>query len=146
MPGGGGQEWPSKRPTNIEKGDRECKFRYFCNWLWLVETAFFCSKVYSPNGNQFIKKDHILTNVTVIFWPVETLFFYFYRQQLTDANGSNLFFNWNIFFSQSFVSDNGNEIFVYWKQYCFIPRFFLLVETIMAIREKSIFKDKPYIC
>ena len=38
------------------------------------------------------------------------------------------------------------SFFVYWKQYFFILRFFLLAETIIGIRRKSIFKDEPYSC
>ena len=37
-------------------------------------------------------------------------------------------------------------IFVYWKQYCFITRFFLIVRTIIEISGKSLFKDEQYSC
>ena len=49
-------------------------------------------------------------------------------------------------FSQSFIPASENEFFVYWKQYCFTLEFFLLVETIVEIWRKSIFKDETYSC
>ena len=77
---------------------------------------------------------------------METSSFHFLRQQSTAACGSSFFFNVNISFSQSFILASGNEFFVYWKQYCIIPSFSLLVETTTEIREKSIFKDESYSC
>ena len=35
---------------------------------------------------------------------MESIFFYFVRQQSTAASGSSFFFNWNVFFSQAFIS------------------------------------------
>ena len=77
---------------------------------------------------------------------MEPIFFHFLRQESTAANKNSLFFNWNIFFSQSFIPASENEFFVYWKQYCFIPIFFLLVEIIIETWGKSIFKDEKYSC
>ena len=51
-----------------------------------------------------------------------------------------------VFFNQSFIPASGNEFFVYWKQYYFIPSFFLLIENIIEIQGKSNFKDEPYYC
>ena len=64
----------------------------------------------------------------------------------TAASGSSFFFNWNRFLSQSFIPAGENEFFVYWKQYFFIPSFFLLMENITEIWAKSNFKDEPYSC
>ena len=50
------------------------------------------------------------------------------------------FFNWNIFFSQSFIAASENEFFVYWKQNFLIPSFFLLMENITEIGESQILK------
>ena len=71
---------------------------------------------------------------------METIFFHFLRQQSTAASGSSFFFNWNIFFSQSFIPASENEFFVYWKQCFFIPRFFLLMENNTEIWGKPILK------
>ena len=62
----------------------------------------------------------------------------------TATSGSSFSFNWNIFFSQSFIPASGNEISR--KQYCFIPRFFLSVETSIKIWGNFIFIEKPYPC
>ena len=70
----------------------------------------------------------------------------FLRQQSTAASGSSFFFNQNIFFSKSFIPASKNEFFVYWKQYCFIPRFFLVKGNITEIQGKSNFKEEPYFC
>ena len=32
-PGSGCLEWPRKRPTNFEEGNKECKSHYFWDWL-----------------------------------------------------------------------------------------------------------------
>ena len=87
------------------------------------------------SGSQLWKKEHI-----------EPILFHFIRQQSTAASGDSSFFNWNICFSQSFIPASENEFFVYWKQYCFTLEFFLLVETIVEIWRKSIFKDETYSC
>ena len=77
---------------------------------------------------------------------METIFFHFLRHQSTAASGSSFFFNWNIFFSQSFIPASENEFFVYWKQCFFIPSFFLLMENNTEIWGKSNFKEEPYSC
>ena len=40
---------------------------------------------------------------------MESIFFYFLRQQSTAASGSSFFFNWNVFFSQAFISACEND-------------------------------------
>ena len=40
---------------------------------------------------------------------MESIFFYFLRQQSTAASGSSFFFNWNVFFSQGFISACEND-------------------------------------
>ena len=77
---------------------------------------------------------------------METIFLHFLRQQSAAASESSFFFNWNIFFSKSFILASENELFVFWKQYCFIPSFFLLMENITEIWGKSNFKEEPYSC
>ena len=68
---------------------------------------------------------YILTKSFILAsWNRFSIFFHFLRQQSTAACGNKSFFNWNIFFSQSFTLASVNEFFVYWKQYCFIPSFF----------------------
>ena len=46
-------------------------------------------------------------------------------------------------FRESFIPASGNEFFVCWKEYYFLPSLFLLVEAIIEIRRKSPFKEKP---
>ena len=88
-------------------------------------------------------------------WLVETIFFHFLRQQLTAASANSLFFNWNIVFNQSFIPGSGNQTFVHRKRCCFIPSFFLPVETIIEIPTsgqkyfwfyKRSFKKKQFFC
>ena len=77
---------------------------------------------------------------------MEPIFCSFLRQRSIAASGNNPFFNWNIFFSRTFIPASGNEFFVYWKQYCFIRSFFLLVETTTETWGKSLVKDEIYSC
>ena len=67
---------------------------------------------------------------------METIFFHFLRQKSTTASGSSFFFNWTIFFSQSFILASEYEFTVYWKQYFFYFKFFLLMENITKIWRK----------
>ena len=89
------------------------------------------------SGSQFLKEDHILTNLTDFLangnlssqlLPVEAVY-----------SSTGAYFSVNPSFPTS-----TNELFVYWKHYCFILRFFLLAETVFEIKGKSIFKDEPY--
>ena len=135
----------------LETSFNKILYSGYCKFIfWLVETAFFCSEVFPSSetiaeisGSQLLKKDQILMWLT--FWLVEAIFFHFLRQQSTATSGSSLFYNWSIFFSQSFIPASTSKFFVYWK-HCFFVRFFLLVENIIEIREKSTFKDAPYSC
>ena len=43
---------------------------------------------------------------------------------------------------KSFIPASRNEFFVYWKKYCFILSFFLLVENVIETWGKSILKTK----
>ena len=70
---------------------------------------------------------------------METIFFHFSRQQSTAASGSSFFFNGNIF-SQTFIPASENEFSVYWKQYFFYSKFFLLMENITEIWVNQILK------
>ena len=61
----------------------------------------------------------------MIFWLVETIFFHFLKQQPTAASGGSFLFNWNIFFSKSFIPASENEflstensIFLFQVFYC----------------------------
>ena len=47
---------------------------------------------------------------------------------------------------KSFIPASRNEFFVYWKKYCFILSFFLLVENVIETWGKSIFKDQIQSC
>ena len=77
---------------------------------------------------------------------MENIFFHFLRHQSTAASGSSFFFNWNIFFSQSFILASENDFFFYWKQCFFIPRLFMLLENNIEIWGKSNFNDEPNSC
>ena len=82
----------------------------------------------------------------VIFWLVETISFLF------SGIGELLPVEVVYFLTKAYFSVNPSyrpvetSFFVYWKQYFFILRFFLLAETITGIRRKSVFKDEPYSC
>ena len=52
------------------------------------------------------------------------------------------FINWNIFFSQSFIPASGNEFFVYWKSYCFIPSIFCWRNLLFKIGGSQFLKTK----
>ena len=56
------------------------------------------------------------------------------------CHGSSFFFNWNIFFSQSFIPTSEKELFVDWSIFLF-QAFFLLIENITEIWGKSNFKE-----
>ena len=77
---------------------------------------------------------------------METSSFHFFRKQSTGGRGSSYFFNWNIFFSQSFILASGNEFFCLLETLLCCSEFILLLETIIEIREKTVFKDEPYSC
>ena len=68
-------------------------FPFLQRFFFLVKT------VTEISASQFLKKDHILTNGTD-FLASGNHFLPIFRHQSTVAIGSNLFFNWNIFFSQ----------------------------------------------
>ena len=82
----------------------------------------------------------------VIFWLMETISFLF------SGIGELLPVEVVYFLTKAYFSVNPSyrsvetSFFVYWKHYFFILRFFLLVETIIGIRRKLIFKDEPYSC
>ena len=82
--------------------------------------------------------------------PVETVYFssgtYFSANLSAAARQNSSFFNWKIFFSQSFIPASGNEIFCLLEKVLFYSEFFLLVETIIKTWRKSIFKDEIYSC
>ena len=61
-----------------------------------------------------------------IFWLVETVFLCseVFPSSGNSPSGSSFFFNWNIFFYQSFIPASKNDFFVYWKQYFFYSKFF----------------------
>ena len=80
--------------------------RYSGSFLRRLETSVSTKSFILASGNGF------------------PIFLHFLRQQSTAACGNSSFFNWNIFFSQSFIPAGGNEFLVYWKQYCFIPSFY----------------------
>ena len=114
---------------------------YFVRTVFFVQSFFFLvESVTEFSGRQFLKKEHFLNNVADFLASGNHFFPIFFRRQSTAISGSNLFFNWSIFFSQSFISASEVKIFVYWKQHCFIVRFFLLAETMIEMRAKSIFK------
>ena len=68
---------------------------------------------------------------------METIFSHFLRQQSTATNGISFSFNQNIL-------ELMKRAFYLFFVYCFIPRFFLQVETIIEIRGSQFFKDEPY--
>ena len=86
-------------------------------------------------GSQLSKKEHILKKVTD-FLASGPIFSHFL--QSTAANENSSFFNWNIFFSQSFIG--------LLEAVLFYSEFFPLVETIIETWGKSIFQDEIYSC
>ena len=95
------------------------------------------------SGSQFLKKDHILTNLNH-FLAIGNLFLFFQNKLLPAKavySSTGVYFSVNPSFPTS-----TNELFVNWKHYCFILRLFLLAETVFEIKGKSIFKDEPYSC
>ena len=76
----------------------------------------------------------------------EPIFFHFLRQESTAASENCSFFNWNIFFSKSFIPASGNEFFCILETVLFYTEIFLLVEIIIETWGKSIFKDEIYSC
>ena len=97
------------------------------------------------SGSQFVKKDHILTNLTDFLANRNLFLFFSDSSQLLPVeavySSTGAYFSVNPSFPTS-----TNELFVYWKHYCFILRLFLLAETVFEIKGKSIFKDEPYSC
>ena len=87
-------------------------------------------------------KEQNLFNVAD-FLAIGTHFLSF--SQTTVASTNSSFFNWNIFFSQSFISAGGNKFFVYWKQYCFIPSFFLLVKLLLILGGSQFLKRNIFL-
>ena len=123
----------------LASGNRFCLFFFFFvqRFFLLVET------VTEISGNQFQKKEYILTTVSD-FLASETIFFHYLRQQSTAASGPSLFFICNIFFSQSFIP--WKQVFCLLETVLFYSEFFVLVKTIIDTWGKSIFKDKIYFC
>ena len=74
------------RKLSLKQVEPKCKRKSICNWL-----------------------------MQLIIWLVNPIFFYFLRQQSTAASGNSSFFNWSLFFRQSFnptFTASGNY---YWK-------------------------------
>ena len=82
----------------------------------------------------------------MIVWLVEPILFHFLRRQSTAVSRNSSFFNWIIFFSQSFISVSGNEFFCQLEAALFYAEFFLLVETNIETWGKSICEDEIYSC
>ena len=89
------------------------------------------------------------------FWLVETIFLHFLRQQSTATSGSSFFFNWNIFFSQSFISLVWTSfflleiVFFYSKFFfangsCYWNRFSAIVEEYVSTIQKNCFFWQKY--
>ena len=68
---------------------------------------------------------------------MKPIFFHFLRKQ---SNSS--FFLWNIFFCQSFIPASGNELFVYWKQYCIILSFSYKWKLLLKLGGSQFLKTK----
>ena len=109
---------------------------------------FFVHKFFLPvetvkeiSERQFLKKKHIVTNVTD-FLLSGNHFLRFSQTGVNCCHWKRFAFKWNIFFSQSFIPAGENEFLVNWKQYCSVSSFFLLVETIIETWGKSIFEDE----
>ena len=104
------------------------------NSILLVRTILLLVEIIiGIRRKQFWKKQLILAGGKLLFRPVEIIFLHF----------SEILANWSIYFSQYFILASEIKFFVYWKQYCFILRFFLLAETMIEMRGKSIFKEEP---
>ena len=94
--------------------------------------------------------EHFLLFSQIQVLPVETV--YFSSGTCSSANLSNAsrqissFFNWKIFFSESFIPASGSEFSGLLEKVLFYSEFFLLVETIIKTWRKSIFKDETYSC
>ena len=106
--------------------------------FWFAQSFSSVENVTEINGSQFLKKDHILTNENWFMglWNPFSSFFFDIRQLLPVEANFHL--------TRTYLKC-GNEVFIFFV-YCFSPSFFLQVETIIEIREKSILKDEPYSC
>ena len=101
------------------------RFLFVQRFFLLLET------VTETRGSPLWMKEQNLFNVAD-FLAIGTHFLLF--SQTTVASRNSSFFNWNIFFSQSFISAGGNKFFVrvffcLWNYYCERGNIFLLVNT-----------------
>ena len=106
-------------------------------FLLLIKTVTAISE------SQFLRKDHILTNVTDFLANGNQLL-PFFQKEVNCCQWKQFLLQLDN--SQSSIRDSGNDFFVYQKHYCVIASFSLLVETIIEVRWKSVFKDEPYSC
>ena len=116
----------------------------FCANRFLCSEFFFLVKTVTEiSGSQFLKKDHILTYVTG-FLASGNHFFPFSSDTSQLLSVEVVYSSTEAYFSAnpSFRLVK-SSFFVYWKQDCFIVRFFLLAETMIEMRGKSIFKEEP---
>ena len=74
---------------------------------------------------------------------METIFFNFSD---TDSNGSSLLVHWNLIFQRILHSGQWKRFLVDYKPFALIQSFFLLVETILEIKCRPIFKEEHYSC
>ena len=72
---------------------------------------------------------------------MEHIFFHFLRQQSTTACGNSSFFNWNIFFSQSFIPASGNNFFVL-KTVLLYSEFFCWWKLLLKLGGSQFLKTK----
>ena len=71
---------------------------------------------------------------------MEIIFFHFLGQQSTAASGSSFFFNWNIFFSQSFIPASGNEFFYLLETVFFYSKHFSANGILLKFEGSQILK------
>ena len=80
------------------------------------------------SGSQYVKKDHILTNLTDFLANRNLFLFFSDSSQLLPVeavySSTGAYFSVNPSFPTS-----TNELFVYWKHYCFILRLFLYLKS-----------------
>ena len=116
---------------------------YFVQTVFFVQSFFFLVETVTEiSGSQFFK-DHILTNVTD-FLTSGNHFFPFSSDSSQLLSVEAVYSSTEAyFFSQSFISASEIKFFCYWKQHCFIVRFFLLAEIMIEMRGQSIFKEEP---
>ena len=116
----------------------------------LVETFFFSvwsfsllvQTVIETSGSQL--QAIFLTNLTDFL--ASGTHSHFLRQQSTAGSENSSFFNWNIFFSQSFIPTSRKKVFCLMETVLFYSEFLLLVKTIIETWGKSIFNGKIYSC